>query len=274
MRQIWQSATVLPTTAFVVLCAMLNTDMPVCCRCNGRGQCIACSCVKSGSQCVDCVPARNGHCSNLESTIDAASDGEHSRTLLPLPMPMRQSTTPDATPEAIAESAPDGSPDFDFVGAMLDDVIAAPSSTDSGSGSESDVDQAPNYSLPSFRPTVGTDYIWGDLSGQVFSSLIDDAYTQIAHWKSNLLKVPSGSTGKQFVAKITLLFESFATESALEAVALKAALNLPALLLQKLHAKSKVQEHIACLRCRFSLWDKGDIVELLKGGQSRGQCEA
>ena len=134
----------------------LNTDMPVCCRCSGRGRCIACSCVKCGSRCVDCLPARNGHCSNLESTIDVASDGEHSRTLLP--SPMRQSTTPDATPEAIAESAPDDNPDFDFVGAMLDDVIAAPSSTGSGSGSESDVDQAPNYFLPSFRPTVGTDY--------------------------------------------------------------------------------------------------------------------
>ena len=81
----------------------------------------------------------------------------------------------------------------------------------------------------------------------MFSSLIDDAYTQIAHWKSNLFKVPSGSTGKQFVAEIARLFESFATESVLEAVALKAAMTLPALLLQKPHAKSEVQEHIACL---------------------------
>ena len=168
----------------------------------------------------------------------------------------------------LAESAPDDSPDFGFVGAMLDDVIAAPSSTDSGSGSEPDADQALNYSLPSFRPTTGTDYIWGDLSRQVFPSVIDDAYTQTAHWKSNLFKVPSGSTGKQFVAEITCLFESFATESALEAVALKAAMTLPALLLQKPHAKSKVQEHTACLRRRLSLWDKGDIVELLKEGRA------
>ena len=89
--------------------------------------------------------------------------------------------------------------------------------------------------------------MWGDLSGQVFSNLIDDAYSQIAHWKANLFKVPSGSIGKQFVAEIARLFEAFATESALEPVALKAAMTLPALLLQKPHAKSKVQEHIACL---------------------------
>ena len=68
--------------------------------------------------------------------------------------------------------------------------------------------------------------------------------SQIVHWRSNLFKVPSGSIGKWFVAKIVHLFEAFATESALEAVALKAAMTLPALLLQKPHAKSKIQEPI------------------------------
>ena len=41
---------------------------------------------------------------------------------------------------------------------------------------------------------------------------------------------------------------------------------MPALLLQKPHAKSKIQEHITCLQRRLSLWDKG-----YKGGQSNGQ---
>ena len=100
----------------------------------------------------------------------------------------------------------------------------------------------------------------------MFSSLIDDAYTQIAHWKSNLFKVPSGSTGKQFVAKITRLFESFATESALEAVALKAAMTLPSAVASE--AACQVQGTRTYLRRRLSLWDKGNIVELLKEGRA------
>ena len=49
--------------------------------------------------------------------------------------------------------------------------------------------------------------------------------------------------------------------------------TLPALLLQKPHTKSK--EHIACLKRRLSLWDNGNIVELVKeGSESSDQCEA
>ena len=149
---------------------------------------------------------------------------------------------------------------------MFKDVSAVP--LNPGSSSESGIDQICNYSLPSFRPMVGTDYKWGDLSGQVFSSSVDDAYNQIVHWRSNLFKVPSGSTGKRFVAEIAYLFEAFATESAMEVVALKTAMIMPALLLQKPHAKSKVQEHITCLQRRLSLWEKGDIAELLKEGRA------
>ena len=146
---------------------------------------------------------------------------------------MQLSNTFNTTPEAITENALDDVPDF--VGAMLDDIIAEP-----GLGAASDGDQAFNYFLPLFRPVQEADYTWGRWSGHVFSSLIDDAYSQIVHWRSNLFKVPSGSTGKWFVAEIAYLFEAFAVESALEVVALKAAMTLPTLLFQKPHAKFKV----------------------------------
>ena len=42
-----------------------RVNMPVCCRYNASRQCKACSCDKSGTLCVDCLPSRNGHCSNL-----------------------------------------------------------------------------------------------------------------------------------------------------------------------------------------------------------------
>ena len=102
----------------------------------------------------------------------------------------------------------------------------------------------------------------------MFTNLIDEAYSQIVHWRPNLFKVPSGSCGKQFVAELARLFEAFTTESALEPVALSAAMTLPALMLQKPHAKSKMHDHITCLRRRLSLWEKGEIAELLKEGKA------
>ena len=43
---------------------------------------------------------------------------------------------------------------------------------------------------------------------------------------------------------------------------------MPALVLQKSHAKSKTCDHIACLHRRLALWEKGAIAELLKEGKA------
>lgn len=75
----------------------------------------------------------------------------------------------------------------------------------------------------------------------------DDAYSQVVHWRPNLFKIPSGACGKQFVVELTRLFNAFALESDSESIALKAAMTLPSLMLQKPHAKSKTKEHISCL---------------------------
>ena len=108
---------------------------------------------------------------------------------------------------------------------------------------------------------------WHTLSGEEFATAVDAAYDQIVHWKSNLFKVPSGASGKRFVGELARLFSAFATESTLEAIAIKAAMTMPALLLQKPHAKSKTREHITCLSRRLELWGKGDIKELLREGR-------
>ena len=52
----------------------------------------------------------------------------------------------------------------------------------------------------------------------------------------------------------------------MESIALKAAMVLPALLLQKPHKQSKSCEHIKCLECHLHLWQEGDIDALLKEG--------
>ena len=115
---------------------------------------------------------------------------------------------------------------------------------------------------------TGGNYTWGDLSGQEFTSLVNEVYSQVVHWRPNFFKVPSGSSGKQFVAELACLYEAFTSESALESIAMTAAMTFPALMLQKPHAKSKVQEHFASLQRRLSVWEDGKIAELLKEGRA------
>ena len=227
--------------------------MPVCCRCNGRGRCISCACVKSGSRCIDCLPSRNGHCSNMEVVSDA---NEHSCTLSSLLM---VPSTDDIDGITVDMNAPENGPCSSPESVAVCNDVTAPSILDS---------QAPSFSLPPFRPVQEADYTWGDMSGQVFTKLINEAYSQIVHWRQNIFMVPSGSSGKRFVAELARLFEAFVTESALESVALTAAMTFPALMLQKPHAKSKVHEHIACLRRRLSLWENGEIAKLLQEGRA------
>ena len=54
----------------------------------------------------------------------------------------------------------------------------------------------------------------------------------------------------------------------MEAAALKAAMVLPALVLQKPHAKSKAKEHSTHLQRRLKLWEKGDINLLVIEGRT------
>ena len=126
---------------------------------------------------------------------------------------------------------------------------------------------------------------WQDISGQEFGSSIDDAYSQIFHWIPNLFMLPSGNCGKKFVAELACLFEAYATESPIETFAIKAAMTMPTLLLQKPHAKSKTRDHptlllqkphaksktrdhITCLKRHLELWEKGDLAKLFKEGMS------
>ena len=130
------------------------------------------------------------------------------------------------------------------------------------------MDRTPLHSLSAFKLMSCPNCTWGDLSGQEFSNALDNAYSLTVHWRQNVSKVPSGSSGKHFVCELARLFEAFATKSALEPFAMTAAMTFPALMLQKPHAESKTRDHISCLQCRLSSWEKGDIAELLKEGKA------
>ena len=87
--------------------------------------------------------------------------------------------------------------------------------------------------LPQFNPMSSDSATWKTRTGQEFSDDINDAYSKIVHWKHNLFMIPSGAQCKRFVGELARLFNAFASESALEVFAIKAAMTMPALLLQK-----------------------------------------
>ena len=70
--------------------------------------------------------------------------------------------------------------------------------------------------------------------------------------------VPFGKVGSAFVSELTNLFNSYGNASAQECIALKAAMVMPALLLQRPHVNSKSRDHLACLERRLPLWKDGN----------------
>ena len=117
--------------------------------------------------------------------------------------------------------------------------------------------------LPEFEPLAEPSFTWGVLDGYAFSDVIKSCYDEIVHWRRNLFKVLSGKIGNSFVRELVRLFRSFADSSALESVALYAAMVMPSLLLQRPQQKLSSKMLIAHLERRLSLWLNGDIETLL-----------
>lgn len=64
------------------------------------------------------------------------------------------------------------------------------------------------------------------------------------------------------------LHVAFASCSAMESIAMKAAIVLPILLLQKPSSKSKAKEHSNCLERRLRTWLDGDLNDLVSEGRT------
>ena len=89
--------------------------------------------------------------------------------------------------------------------------------------------------------------MWRTIDGTSFSRAINSAYYQAIHWIHNLFQVPWGKAGTSFVTELASVFCSYRESSALESVALRAAMVMPIVLLQKPHARSKAKDHLKCL---------------------------
>ena len=64
------------------------------------------------------------------------------------------------------------------------------------------------------------------------------------------------------------MFNAYAEGSALECVAMKAAMTMPTLLLQKPSSKSKAKEHTLHLESRLKLWLEGKLDDLVHEGRT------
>ena len=108
--------------------------------------------------------------------------------------------------------------------------------------------------LPEYTPLSSPTFTWGDLSGPEFARLLDTTYAEVVHWRCNCYSVPFGKVGRDFVSELSWLYLAYRSASALEAVAQKAAIVLPILLLQKPSKRSKTKT----------------ILNVLKGDQLAG----
>ena len=88
--------------------------------------------------------------------------------------------------------------------------------------------------------------------------LIYSGYDEIMKWHRNIFRIPYGHAGKSFVS-------AYADRSLLESIALKSAMTLPTLILQKPIHTLKTKDLI---ERRLGLWLKGDIDALIMKGRT------
>ena len=80
-----------------------------------------------------------------------------------------------------------------------------------------------------------TVFKWGDIDGKTFTETVELIYEKIVYWKN---------------------------------IVFKAIMIMPNLLLQKPSKNSKAKDHLTALERRMQSWLKGDLMELLHGGET------
>ena len=111
--------------------------------------------------------------------------------------------------------------------------------------------------------------IWGSHDEHDFTQIINSSYEEVVHWRKNIFLLPSGASGKKFIAEITRIINLWNNKVPVSRdVAMKIIMIMPALLLQKPTYKSKAKEHSACLTRRLLSWEIGDIDSLIREGRA------
>ena len=65
------------------------------------------------------------------------------------------------------------------------------------------------WTLASYKKIAdNSQFVWGDLDGDSFSSFLDQVCKEIVHWRRNIFPLPTGRSGKVFVAELSRLFDA------------------------------------------------------------------
>ena len=262
--------------------------MPVCCRCNGNGRCTNCVCSRAGAPCQNCLPSRRGRCNNAlptdiwDDSVTAApnnntSASAQSRRVSQVAVDSHLLDNGDTHQQSnlhssITTSSPTPSltlcPESTTAVLQTETEMAAPLEGTQNLAANPDANSAELNNLPTFTPIVTASFKWGEKDGDILIQSVDTIYNETVHWKRNLFKTPSGKAGRLFVQEITRLLTAFSEKTALEGIAMKAAMIMPALLLQNPHQRSNSKQHSALLERRLKLWSQGDMESLLNEGRT------
>ena len=99
----------------------------------------------------------------------------------------------------------------------------------------------------------------------ISTSVITDAYSEIATWRKNVFLVPYGNAGRDFIDQVTLHVNDWNSGSDNQhCISLKAAFVLLAVGFRKPSPTSKAKDHQDVLSRRLILWRQGEINKLLR----------
>ena len=126
-----------------------------------------------------------------------------------------------------------------------------------------------SQALPSFLKMSNSDFKWGAVEDTaVFVANIDEVYKEVVDWRQNLFMLPSGREGQAFICELAKMFRFYGESSPLESIALKCAMILPSLILQKPHPRSRSADHVKAIHCRLQKWKNGEIRDMLREGRT------
>ena len=246
--------------------------MPICCRCNRKGRCVNCTCVKSGSACSNCLPLRKGNCANLatRTTPHAARTTPHE--------------TAGPTLAGPASTAPQPTSHIDDANATLS---SQPAISIEGLGPVSDnhtplqesPTPLPNNHFPHLEPqTTPNPFVVnnhnnhpgdaatehspasGAKSPATSSAVISPVPTRSKSYGAKTSSPPpTGHAGTEYVKEHTRLLRAYKDKTPLERIALQAIMVMPGLLLQKPYTKAGSKELNKHLSRRLTLWKAGKI---------------
>ena len=92
-------------------------------------------------------------------------------------------------------------------------------------------------------------------------------FNEVVHWRKRLFKLPTGSSGKEFVRLISTQIRKYVDSSGDDESALYNMSILPVLLLQMTRRKCSAKDNVSHLTRRMSLWNNGDVSSLLEEGR-------